>query len=403
MDDGQFTDAEELLHQILSEEPGDAVARSVLALCQLELGRPEDALRSAQRAADIEPFIPYPHWVLGLVHARRGQFAEAEQAAAEALRLDPDDADHHALVAQVCACLERWPDALAQAERGLAVEPSHEGCANLRALALRQLGRTSEAAAAFAAAAEANPLNTFAVAGKGWSALAGGNHAEAQAAFRDALLFDPTSEWARDGLLAALKTRNPIYRQLFRYFIWMGQRSTRERTAYAIGGVLAYNFLRTLATAQPELGTVIWPVLIAYILFVVLTWLADPLLHLMLSFDSEGRRLLSADLLLGGRVVGACLGLAASLALTSAVLPSRGLIYTAAGVGFLCLPLAGVFECDRGWPRTVMAAYTAGLALLLAADAASEVRGGSLFALAVIGIVLGTWLARWLSSVRVAR
>lgn len=66
------------------------------------------------------------------------------------------------------------------------------------------------------------------------------------------------------------------------------------------------------------------------------------------------------------------------------------------------IPLAAVFQCDRGWPRWVMAGYTSLLALLLAlgllvadADAA-----GGMFVLAFFGSVLGSWIGYGLSNVR---
>ena len=404
LEDSEFATAEHYLREYLEDDPHDAPTTAVLALCVEELGRVEEAEQLAARAVTLEPYLSYPHWVHGGVLLRARRIDEAHAAAMEALRLDPDDADHHALVAQVHGVRENWREMLAVAEQGLAIEPAHAPSANLRALALRQLGRTAESEQAFEEAAMANPLDAFAVAGKGWGDLARGRTADADAAFRDALLFDPTSEWAREGLLAALKSRSPIYRQLLRYFIWMSGRTSRQRTMFAVGGVLGYNFLRGVARAQPQLAPVIWPVLIAYAAFVVLTWLADPLLDLMLSFDREGRRLLSPDRRLGGYLVGACLALAALLGIGSAMGLGGSLGLAAFGLAFIALPLAGVFQCEPGWPRVTMAAYTAALVIMLAASTlAGDRTGGSLFGLTIVGAVLGTWLARWLSSVTPGR
>ena len=403
IEDSQFAAAEHYLREHLEDDPHDAPSMAVLALCVEELGRVEEAERLAARAITLEPYLSYPHWVHGGLLLRAHRVEEAHAAAMEALRLEPDDADHHALVAQVHGVRENWSEALAAAERGLAIEPDHEPSANLRALALRRLGRTVEAEQAFAEAATANPLNAFAVAGKGWGDLARGRTADADAAFRDALLFDPTSEWAREGLLAALKSRSPIYRQLLRYFIWMSGRTSRERTMFAIAGILGYNFLRGIARAQPELAPVIWPVLIAYAMFVMLTWVADPLLDLMLSFDREGRRLVSRDGLLGGYAVGACLALAVLLGVGHLMDVGESLGLAALGLAFIALPLAAVFRCEPGWPRVAMAVYTAALVVLLAIGTAANDAGGAVFGLAIFGAALGTWLARWLTSVTPGR
>ena len=399
--DAQYEDAVGYIRQVLDAEPDDAVAMAILALCLAELERLDEAESTARRAVTLEPFIPYTHWVQGIVLAQRERWDAAQAAAEEALRLEPDDPDHHALLAQIAVGRERWEEALAHAERGDALRPGHQGCRNLRALALQQLGRLVEAERVYAEAAT-DPLNTFAVAGKGWTALARGYSADAEAAFRDALLFDPTSEWARQGLLASIKSRSPVYRRLLRFFLWMNRRTPRERTLLAIGGVLGYNVLRRVAAAVPVLEPVIWPVLVAYALFVVLTWVADPLLDATLSFDAEGRRLLSREKVWAGRLVATVLALALGVGAASLVGLGESLDMLAMALAGFMIPLAAVFQCARGWPRWTMAAYAGLLALLIVGGVlASDARAaGGLFMMAFLGSVLGSWIGFALSNVR---
>lgn len=399
--DGQFEEAERDLRRVLADDPHDAVATAVLALCLAELGRDTEAAEVAARATTLEPYLAYPHWMQGALLARRGRFDEALPAAQEALRLDPEDPDHHALLAQLAFGRERWNEALGHAEDALALDPSHDGAATLRGLALRQLGRAEEATEAFRSAMEANPLNAFAAAGKGWMDLAAGRTADADLSFRDALLFDPTADWAREGLLAALKSRSPVYRQLLRFFLWMNGRTPRERTMVIIVGLLGYNALRRVARANPELAPFIWPLLVAYLLFVVMTWIADPLLDLMLWFDAAGRRLVSADRLRAGQLVGGTLALGAAVGLASLLPGGERLNLTALGFAALSLTVAGIFECARGWPRRAMAGYALLLAgLLVGSVFLPPTEGPALAVLALVGVALGTWLARGLGAVR---
>ena len=402
--DSQYEDAVGYIRQVLEEEPDDAVAVAILALCLAELDRLEEAAATAQRAVTIEPFIPYTHWVQGIVLAQREKWDAARAAAEEALRLEPADADHHALLGQIAAGRGRWAECLTNAERGQALDPDHAGCRNLRALALQQLGRTAEAEQAFAEAA-ADPLNTFAVAGKGWGALLRGERADAEAAFRDALLLDPTSEWAREGMLATLKARSPVYRVLLRFFLWMNRRSPRERTMLAIGGVLGYNVLRRVAHAVPVLKPVIWPVLAVYALFVLLTWVADPLLDAVLSFDREGRRLLTREKAWSGRLIAACLVLAIGIAVASLLDDGDRLFLLAFALATLTIPLAAVFQCARGWPRVVMALYTLLVALLIAGGllVSDDDAAGGFFVLSILGSTVGSWIGFGLSNVRVKK
>ena len=61
---------------------------------------------------------------------------EAERTIQEALQLDPYNAEFFALQANVAFQRDKWQDALAAAEQGLAIDPEHVDCANLRATSL---------------------------------------------------------------------------------------------------------------------------------------------------------------------------------------------------------------------------------------------------------------------------
>lgn len=405
IEDCQYEEAVRLIRELLVEEPGDATAIAVMALCLMELHRGAEAIATAERAVRVDPFIPYVHWVHGLVLADAGKLDDAEAAAREAMKLDAEDPDHHTLLAQVAMRRGDWALALGHAERAAAIVPDHQGARNLRALSLRQLGRTQEAELLFREAAEANPLDPFAAAGKGWSALGSGDTEEANAAFRDALLFDPTSQWARAGMLATLKARSPVYRVLLRYFLWMSRRTRRERTMIVVGGVVAYNVLRSASRSVQMLEPLLLPLLVAYALFALLTWVADPLLDFALGFDREARRLLDPDRLHGGRLVGASLLLAAAALAWSAVAGGGRPLDLAIGLAAFAIPASAVFNADRGWPRRAMAAYTAGIAVLLAAGllVPDEESSSACFGLAFLAAVVGSWVGAWLTSVRVER
>src|SRR5262245_41704018 len=87
------------LRQALLDDPHDDVIRVHLAMCHLELQQFDDAEREAGLAIAAAPENPQCHWALGQVLLRRHRLPEAMAAAREALRLDPDSADAHALLA----------------------------------------------------------------------------------------------------------------------------------------------------------------------------------------------------------------------------------------------------------------------------------------------------------------
>ena len=49
--------------------------------------------------------------------------------------------------------------------------------------------------------------------------------------FREALRLDPNLQYAQAGIVEALKARNPIYRWMLGYFLWMGRLSDRAKWA----------------------------------------------------------------------------------------------------------------------------------------------------------------------------
>ncbi len=59
------------------------------------------ALAEAQKVQELRPDHPDPYWLLGQVHARRREWAEAEAAYQEALRLDPEHVEAQEALAKV--------------------------------------------------------------------------------------------------------------------------------------------------------------------------------------------------------------------------------------------------------------------------------------------------------------
>jgi tetratricopeptide (TPR) repeat protein len=386
------------------EEVDRGVMLALLALVVLAQDRADEATAAAELAVEASPELAYTHWALGNVLAARNRFAEALRAVDSALRLDPDDSDAHALAARALAGQGRWQDALGAASRGLAIDPEHVPSAKVRALALRQLGRTAEADAAFAEVAAAAPLDPFANAGRAWTLLREGRRDDAIEQFREALRLDPSAEWARDGLVAAFKARNPFYRAFLRYFIWIGTRTRGQQLLFVVGGMVLFRTLRRLARAQPELAPVLWPLIGAYVVFLLGSWLADPLFDLLLRLDPVGRRALSAERRRASEAVGVCLLVALVAGLAAWATGSAAALTLAASAALLLIPLAGTFQCDAGWPRTAMGGYTA----VLAAAAATAVLSPAelrtpLMAIVVVGSVAGSWLVRWLATVTPSR
>jgi len=321
--------------------------------------------------------------------------------------LDPQDEDYFALQAAIFLQQKKWQAALEAADQGLAIDPEHVRCANLRAIALTKLGRRQSASDMIETALERDPENADTHANLGWVKLEQRRHKEALEHFREALRLDPESDWARAGVVEALKARNVIYRVMLAYFLWMSKLSEKSQWAVILIGYFGYQFLRGLARKSPELAVWVQPVLWLYIAFAVMTWIAIPLFNLMLRLNRYGRLALSRQQIVASNWVGLCMLTALVFLGLGLLCGSGSLLLSALMCGLLVLPVAVIFNLDAGWPRQVMTAYTLGLLAcasissvgFLSAPVAGEAAeriGGLAMLTFFIGIFASQFLANWL-------
>ncbi|HSJ13028.1 MAG TPA: hypothetical protein VK939_01355 [Longimicrobiales bacterium] len=399
LDDGRFDEAEQLLATVPDDDPGAAWAMSLRALCLAELRREEEALGVAHAAVRHDPAAAFGHWTLGTLLSERNRFEEAMATAQQAVRLDPADARGHALVAQIHGQRGEWRACREAAERGLAVEPDDEACSNLRALSLRAADSGEDWSAALDELMQRYPASGWARAGKGWGLLEAGRAGQARASFEQALALDPTSEWAREGLIESIKAANPMYALMLRLFLWLDRLPPRTRWIYILGGLFAFRVLRRATDANAGIAPLTYPLMGGWILFIVASWTAVPLSDFILSRSSAARRLIRGDRRLAGNLVAGLLGLALVAGAAAALTGADRALNAALGAAFLVIPVAAVFQCSPGWPRQVMKAYSAiaVLAGIVAVIGPADATGGAL-AVVILMSVLGSWIAAWLAS-----
>lgn len=406
--------AEKELRQHLVQEPNDGFGHSLLAISLLEQERLDDAEQAAREGIGNMPDLAFAHYALARVLSSRNREAEAVGAIHEAIRLEPTDADFHGMLASIEFARQQWQASLNAAETGLQFDPEHTGCNNLRAMALVKLGRKAEAGATIDRTLARAPEDPFSHANQGWTLLEQGRRKEAMHHFRESLRLDPTNDWARAGLVEAIKSGNPLYAVMLKYFLWMQKLSPNARWGIIIGGYIGNRLLGGAARSNPDLAPWLLPVRILYLVFVVLTWLAYPIFNLMLFLHPMGRHALDHEQRSQASWVGILLALAiASLSLWLVAHDDRFLL-PAIVFGLLAIPTSAIYSCAIGWPRLTMTAITltllaAGMTSVLlsfgrlAKDSpAANIEGGS-FTLFLIGTFVSQWIANWLSQQRPRR
>jgi len=166
----------------------------------------------------------------------------------------------------------------------------------------------------------------FRTANQGWNCLHRNNPRRAQDHFREALRLNPELEYARQGMLEALKARNPVYRGMLAYFLWMGRQSGRFQGVFIVRRL----FWRE-AGAQPRrepAGARSGSLAVVGIgLFIHLSLLdRRPMFNLLLRLDRFGRLVLAR----GERV--------ASNWFALCVLPALGALLAWAFTGYFSMP-----------------------------------------------------------------
>lgn len=302
--------AEEQLRMVLTSESSHSEAHAMLALCLVEREAWDAAMEEAHQAIFHGPEEPMAHYSLSRVMLKRNRLREAREAISEALRLSPWNADYFATLGAIEAAGERWEEVLKAARQGLEADPEHEACENLRAAALTTLGRRSEAGLTIQESLRRNPENAFTHANEGWRLLHVRLPEQAMVHFREALRLDPNMEWARRGIVEAMKARFFVYRMMLGFFLWLGRFPPRTRLLLLIGMPIAQSVLQTTVESVSALAFLAFPMMLTYLLFVWMTWTSSALFNLVLMLNPFGRLALNREEKVQAIATGSCVAAA---------------------------------------------------------------------------------------------
>ncbi|TVT37718.1 tetratricopeptide repeat protein [Hymenobacter setariae] len=378
------------LRRQLTRDPHEPVAHTLLALCLLDLDQPTEAQQEAELAIHLAPEYDLAFYALALAQHRQHRSKEALAAVNQALALDPTDADYYHLLGSLRLESNQWQAALQATSTGLTFDAEHAGLHSLRARALARQGRGAEAAQAAHEALGYGAESSGVQAQAGWVALETNRSHEALGHFQEALRLNPESEYARAGLVEALKARYWIYRTFMRFMYWTNSLSAGLRQGLFLGAWVVARFVR--------------PLLPLYLAFAYFSWFSDVLFESLLRFNRYGRYALSEAqrrhsnhflLLLG---VAAVAGGAALALPTVAGLPS--LCFVALGLLF---PLVGTERLGHQ-PTQQARSRWAGWALAACGVLSVVLKlagiGGGFTNLLFMAFLLGTLAYTWIFALR---
>jgi tetratricopeptide (TPR) repeat protein len=319
VDQGNYELAERELRQVLAAQPDHASAHALLAICFSNRGENAEANQAIQQAIALSPDFAGFHYIYSGILYNQSKLAEAKAAIAEALRLDPEDADYYSRLSSIEYDQQKYTQSLKSAEQGLSLDAENIGCMNLRLLALMQLGQLSLAATEVEVALATAPEHPYSHAINGWIALHQNRIPEAMHSFREAMRLNPTFEWARQGLVEALKARNGFYRMILQFDLWRSRMRQGERAGLMV--LMLIPQVRAL-----------------FLFMLLLMGLSRPLFTMLLWLDPYGRLTLSSQEITQSKFLSAIL-----LALIPGV--SIALITHQSGWIFILLALSMIAYC----------------------------------------------------------
>jgi hypothetical protein len=140
------------------------------------------------------------------------------------------------------------------------------------------------------------------------------------------------------------------------------------------------------------------PILIAYFVFVMLTWFAVPLFNLLLRLNKFGRHALSKDQRTSSNWFGLCVMVFVVGVVGTFMSESVAWFYIAGyGLG-MALPLVTIYHLEHGWPRQMMTLYALGMAVLGAATITTAVLELEISEKRSMAFLLGIFASPWVAN-----
>lgn len=343
----RYADAERELRDLLANDPQQPAALQLLGEVFLQQDRIGEARSTAQQVLGMYPHSADAHGLLARIEIVDDDPAKAEQHALEAVQLEPGDSGHHGTLAFILLRRNEHQRALEATDRGLAIDPEDLRCLNMRTEALARLGRKEEADHTIDKTLELDPENPYTHSNTGWAVLRRGDHRKAMEHFREALRRDPMNDHAKAGMVEALKARYWIYRMWLRYVFWVSNLKGNVQMFLIIGLYVMNQLLRGLSKSYPALAPLIYPLLIAYAVFAISTWVLVPISNLFLRLNKYGRYALDRDETVSSTWTGVAL-LTSVLGLVAWLITDLSGFLALAGFGFLMMiPLGSMLNAHK--------------------------------------------------------
>ena len=286
---GRVNDAITQVKNALEQNPDNGEALAMYARCYFDKKEFDEGIKTILRAIAIDPGNPYYFYLLGFAYYRKSRPVEAVESLQKSIEVNPYFCESFGLLALVQIEEKQFEKALQTANDGLAIDPENITCLNGRSVALNKLKRTDDAVATMQYALAQDPDNEFTHSTVGWNYLEKGKNKIAAIHFREALRINPNNINARRGLKEALKSIIPPYRWMLQYSFWINNKGKKARWAVPLALYFCVRFFSTLLQSNNATEAIGGILIGLYLLFVLTTWLINPLANFFLLFHKDGK------------------------------------------------------------------------------------------------------------------
>jgi tetratricopeptide (TPR) repeat protein len=397
LEQNRYKEAERELKKDLEADPNNPDVLSLLSICKSADKNYKEAEALIKSAISLDPANPYLTYILAKIYFDQERFNEAEKHIREAIKTDPYNADFFGLLSAIYLNQKEWVKGLEMADRGLEISPDDLTCLNLRSTALIKLDKKTESYDTIHQALNYDPENALTHTNMGWGLLEKGEHKKALDHFKKALQIDPNLDFAKHGLIEALKARYWIYRMFLKYAFWIGNMKGGAQWAVIIGFYIGSKIVRSVAQSNPSLKPFLMPLIFLYLLFAISTWIIGPISNLFLRLNVYGRYALSNKEIQASNFVGSSFAIGL-LSFLTYFLIQHDVFFVTGILGIsMMIPLASMFVPDNPKKGMILMIYAAGLGLTGVAGIACLIMGnplsGTLGIIYFAGIMLYQWVA----------
>ncbi|CAL2088623.1 tetratricopeptide repeat protein [Tenacibaculum sp. 190524A02b] len=288
----RYKEASKYLKDSLTETPNDFYAQYYLALCFHHLDEFDNLKQIAIALVGQYPDSDEAHYLLSIYYLSIDNIDKAYEYINSAISLDSYEATYFGYKSLILIQKKEYTKALNTANQGLSIDAKNTLCLNTRTKALTKLQRKEDAFETLQNTLQNNPEDYFTRANAGWTNLELGNYKIAKVHFQEALQKDPNNEYAKEGMLEAIKAKNIVYRSFLKYSFWMEKKSSKYQWGIFISLYLLYRF-STKLSSEFGFSFMIPIIALLYFSFVLGSWIITPVSNAILLSDTYSKYLLN--------------------------------------------------------------------------------------------------------------